>query len=113
MQSEKGEDFGRIVDVIVDRNGKVLAAIIDFGGFLGVGTRKIAVDWRALHFPPAGHMDKLIADLSRDQLRTAPAYKPGEPVVIIEGANAAPAAPTPSSPAPTAPAQTAPPASKP
>jgi hypothetical protein len=116
VQSEKGEDLGRIVDAIVDRNGKVLAAIIDFGGFLGVGTRKIAVDWRALHFPPDGHMDKFIADLSRDPLQTAPAYKPGEPIVIMEAANAAPAppaTPTPSSPAPTAPAQTEPPASKP
>jgi hypothetical protein len=110
VESEKGEDLGRIVDVIVDRDGQVLAAIIDFGGFLGVGTRKIAVDWRALHFPPDGHMDKLIADLSRDPLQTAPAYKPGEPVVIIESANAAPAAPTPSPPAP---AQAAPPVSKP
>ncbi len=113
VESEKGEDLGRIVDVIVDRDGKVRAAIIDFGGFLGVGTRKIAVDWRALHFQPDGHMDKLIADLSKNQLQTAPAYKPGEPVVIIERANAAPAAPAPSSPTPTAPAQTAPPAAKP
>ncbi len=108
VESEKGEDLGRIVDVIADRDGKVLAAIIDFGGFLGVGTRKIAVDWRALHFPADGHMDKLITDLSKDQLQTAPVYKPGEPVVIIQ----AKAAPTPASTAPTAPAQTAP-ASKP
>ena len=28
------------------------AAIIDFGGFLGVGSRKIAVAWQALHFVP-------------------------------------------------------------
>ena len=43
--------MGRIVDVLVDRSGEVRAAIIDFGGFLGVGSRKIAVDWDALHFP--------------------------------------------------------------
>ena len=29
------------------------AAIIDFGGFLGVGSRKIAIDWRLLRFDPA------------------------------------------------------------
>ena len=48
--------MGRIVDVLVDRRGQVRAAIIDFGGFLGVGSRKIAVDWSALHFPPPGNL---------------------------------------------------------
>ena len=75
-----------MVDVIVDRNGMMRAAIIDFGGFLGVGTRKIAVDWRAVHFPDKGALNKLIADLPRDQLRMAPAYKEGEPIVVIGGA---------------------------
>jgi hypothetical protein len=119
VQSAKGEDLGRVVDVIVDRGGAVQAAIIDFGGFLGVGTRKIAVDWHVLHFPPDGGMEKLIADLPRDQLRKAPVFKEGEPVVIMGRANAtlAPASPSSasaSSPAPpSAPPQTGSPAPKP
>jgi PRC-barrel domain len=106
VQSAKGEDLGRIVDVIVDRAGLVRAAIIDFGGFLGVGTRKIAVDWRVLRFgPPSGKssgLEKLIADLPRDQLRKAPVYKEGEPIVIMGG--------TPPSPAPAPETSTNPPA---
>ena len=50
VRSPADEDMGRIVDVIVDRAGTVRAAVIDFGGFLGVGSRKIVVDWNALHF---------------------------------------------------------------
>ncbi len=50
VRSPANEDMGRIVDVIVDRGGTVRAAVIDFGGFLGVGSRKIVVDWNALHF---------------------------------------------------------------
>src|SRR6202171_5804258 len=50
VRSAANEDMGRIVDVIVDREGAVRAAVIDFGGFLGVGSRKIVVDWNALHF---------------------------------------------------------------
>src|SRR5436190_24174359 len=49
VRSAAGENMGRIVDVIVDRSGTVRAAVIDFGGFLGVGSRKIVVDWGALH----------------------------------------------------------------
>ena len=52
VRSSANENMGRIVDVIVDPAGRVRAAIIDFGGFLGVGNRKIAVDWNALHFNP-------------------------------------------------------------
>ena len=40
--SATGENMGRIVDVLFEYSGKPRAAIIDFGGFLGVGTRKIA-----------------------------------------------------------------------
>src|SRR6202521_3155299 len=53
VRSAADEDMGRIVDVIVDRSGTVRAAVIDFGGFLGVGSRKIVVDWNALHFARA------------------------------------------------------------
>src|SRR5262249_45444664 len=48
VRSAADENMGRIIDVIVDRTGSVRAAVIDFGGFLGVGSRKIAVDWNAL-----------------------------------------------------------------
>jgi hypothetical protein len=91
VQTSKSEDLGHVVDLVVDRNGSLLAAIVDFGGFLGVGSRKIAVDWRILHLPKTGPLNKLIADLSMDQLRAAPAFKPGEAIVIMGG-----------SPAPTA-----------
>ncbi len=50
VRSSTGEDMGRLVDVLVDREGRPRAAIIDFGGFLGVGSRKIAVDWSVLKF---------------------------------------------------------------
>jgi PRC-barrel domain len=83
VYSASGEDMGQIVDVIVKRDGQVRAAVIDFGGFLGVGNRKIAVDWSALHFPASGPMDHIILELNRDQVRLAPEYKPGEPLVVL------------------------------
>ncbi len=76
-------DVPRIVDIIVDRSGQVRAAIIDFGGFLGVGTRKIAVDWRLIRFPSDGKMDNVMVDLTSNQLRVSPVFKAGEPVVVI------------------------------
>jgi PRC-barrel domain len=84
VRSATDENMGRIVDVLVDREGQVRAAIIDFGGFLGVGSRKIAVDWSALHFPPPGKAGSTIAlDLTRDQVKAAPEYKDGHAVVVL------------------------------
>jgi len=109
VRTAKGEDLGRVVDVIVDRNGVVQAAVIDFGGFLGVGSRKIAVDWHILHFPDSGPADRLIADLPREQLRKAPVYKEGEPIVIMGRTAPAPPAPAAAAPVPPSPAPAPPP----
>jgi sporulation protein YlmC with PRC-barrel domain len=108
IYSATGEDMGKIVDVLVDHTGQVRAAIIDFGGFLGVGTRKIAVDWRAMKFAPNVASDRIVLSLTRDQVRLAPEYKQGEPVVVLGAmAQSPPAAATPAK-ASTMPADTAP-----
>jgi hypothetical protein len=84
VESSANEDMGRIVDVLVDRAGQIRAAIIDFGGFLGVGSRKIAVDWNALHFPsPTDKSAHITLELTRDQVKAAPEYQDGKPVVVL------------------------------
>jgi hypothetical protein len=84
VRSGANEKMGRIVDVIVDRSGQVRAAIIDFGGFLGVGSRKIAVAWNALRFlPDAKNVERIGLELTRDQVQGAPEYKEDKPVVVL------------------------------
>ena len=84
VRSSADEDMGRIVNVVVDQSGQVRAAIIDFGGFLGVGNRRIAVDWNALHFATgATKDDRITLDLTRDQVKAAPEYKDGLPLVVL------------------------------
>ena len=84
IRSAADEDMGRIVDVLVDGSGQTRAAIIDFGGFLGVGSRKIAVDWKALHFVPAASARyRIVLELTKDQVKPAPEYKEGQPIVVL------------------------------
>lgn len=87
VRSPADEDMGRIVDVIVDRTGTVRAAVIDFGGFLGVGSRKIVVDWSALRF---GHVadkkDNIMLELTKAQVAAAPEYKEDTPIVVLGAA---------------------------
>ncbi|MER2281024.1 PRC-barrel domain-containing protein, partial [Methylobacterium brachiatum] len=122
VRSAGGDELGRVIDIIIDKDGHPRAAIIDFGGFLGVGTRKIAVDWRALRFTPDGNKErKLSVALTRNQVRVSPEYKAGEPIVVLgpaspaapppDGDQATSAAPPagPAAPAPTVAAPAAPP----
>jgi hypothetical protein len=95
VRSAAGEDMGRIIDIIVSRTGQVRAAVIDFGGFLGVGSRKVAVAWNALRFPSAEQLDPVTVELTRDQVRLAPEYRPGEPIVVLGSPGAIAAEPPP------------------
>lgn len=87
VRSAANEDMGRIVDVIVDREGSVRAAVIDFGGFLGVGSRKIVVDWGALRFGSvANKRDSITLELTKAQVSAAPEYKEDSPVIVLGAA---------------------------
>jgi hypothetical protein len=84
VKSAAGADMGRVVDVLADETGRPRAAVIDFGGFLGVGTRKIAVAWRALCFGGVQKHGVVLPDLTPDQLKSAPEYEaPGKPIAVI------------------------------
>ena len=72
-----GNVIGRVVDVLVDAASNPRAAVIDFGGFMGVGSRQVAVNWSDLSFPPvtqAGTDADIKLDLTADQIKTAPSY---------------------------------------
>ena len=88
--ASNNENMGRIVDVIVDRTGQVRAAVIDFGGFLGVGNRKIAVDWDAFNFAGDDKGDVVTLDLTRDQIKAAPEYKDRHAAIVLGAAGAPP-----------------------
>jgi hypothetical protein len=106
-----GEDMGLVVDVLFDANKQPRAVVIDFGGFLGVGTRKIAVDWRLLQFYAPDSKTPLKLDLSRSDVQSAPEYKAGDKTIsVIAGPGVVAPAVTPPAATPPAPAPPASPA---
>ena len=91
VADEQGKDIGRLVDVLVGPDGAPQAAVIDFGGFMGVGSRKIAVQWSALHFAPGDAKHPVTLDMAQDQIKAAPEYKDvakPAPVVVATPAQA-------------------------
>ncbi|MGH6980117.1 MAG: PRC-barrel domain-containing protein, partial [Stellaceae bacterium] len=65
-----GTQMGLVTNVLVDRDGHPIALVIDFGGFLGVGTRKIAIDWHLMEFHPGNKTKPVTLKLDKDQLKS-------------------------------------------
>ncbi|MES2664497.1 MAG: PRC-barrel domain-containing protein [Pseudomonadota bacterium] len=55
-------DIGEINDVILSRDGKIDAVLVDIGGFLGLGERQVAVGMEAITFVA----DSATADIAED-----------------------------------------------
>ncbi len=77
--------MGPVTDILVDSDGEPRAAVIDFGGFVGVGSRRVAIDWRALKIRPEDADAPLQLTLTPDEIKAAPEYKdPKAPTQIVK-----------------------------
>ena len=76
----KGVESGRIIDVLIDREGQVHAFVVEFGGFLGIGTRKIAVERAAFQFVDG----KIFVEISGQQLQAAREWTRGESPHVVK-----------------------------
>ncbi len=80
-----GKEIGRIIDVLVESSGQPRAVVIDIGGFLGVGARRVAVAWTALHVPAPDATDpRVTVDMQDKQIKAAPDYTdPTKPATVV------------------------------
>jgi hypothetical protein len=82
VRTDVERNIGRIVDLLAQPGGAVEAALIELDGFLGIGARKVAVEWSALGLDTSGKQPVAVLYMTRDQLRAAPEYKADQPFVV-------------------------------
>lgn len=73
VQNDKDEKIGALDDFIIIKN-KSLIAIVQVGGFLGVGGRLIAVPYESLSISPDGQKI-MLAGASKDAVKGLPEFK--------------------------------------
>ncbi|MDJ0388030.1 PRC-barrel domain-containing protein [Roseomonas sp. E05] len=78
VKGPSGIVVGQVVNVLVDEGGSPRAVVLDYGGFLGVGKRRIAVAWPLVRFGAKG----ALLSLTREQLKAFPEYRDGEDAVM-------------------------------
>ena len=57
------------------------------------GSRRIAVAWNALQFASDKSSERITLDLTRDQVKDAPEYKEGRPIMALTKSGASEALP--------------------
>ncbi|MFZ2008238.1 MAG: PRC-barrel domain-containing protein [Stellaceae bacterium] len=66
----QNQNIGSVKDIVLDRDGKVSAVVIDIGAFLGVGGKKVAVALNDLKTTN----DRLTLAQTKSQLQSAQTY---------------------------------------
>jgi sporulation protein YlmC with PRC-barrel domain len=75
VRNTANEDVGEINEVILDKDGKVAAVVLGVGGFLGMGERQVAVEFKSLRFAEKDGAPTVTIDATKDALKSAPEWK--------------------------------------
>jgi PRC-barrel domain len=77
VYNRAGERIGEIDDLPIDKSGRVLAAVVGVGGFLGMDEHKVAISYSSFEMTrEANGKPRLVVDINKAVLKDAPAYKP-------------------------------------
>ncbi|HET6630301.1 MAG TPA: PRC-barrel domain-containing protein [Woeseiaceae bacterium] len=75
--SAEGEEIGEVQEVVQDPAAGQKFAVVDVGGFLGVGQKSVVIALDELQTSSSGQ-DRLESNLTRETLETKSEYTPGE-----------------------------------
>lgn len=71
--SQKGEDLGKIEDIVLSKDACLDYIVLAPGGLLGTGNRLIPIPWKAVK--TGTQADTIIVDMDKGQLEKAPNFE--------------------------------------
>jgi sporulation protein YlmC with PRC-barrel domain len=71
----KDSKIGEIMDVLVDKSGRISSFIIGVGGFLGAGEKDVAVPFESVHATTKDKKLYLVMNATKDSLKSAAGFK--------------------------------------
>jgi sporulation protein YlmC with PRC-barrel domain len=74
VKNSDGEKLGDIKEIMIDRRtGHVAYAVLDFGGFLGMGDKYFAIPWSALQ-THITEPNSYVLNVTKERLTAAPGF---------------------------------------
>jgi sporulation protein YlmC with PRC-barrel domain len=74
VRNANKESIGKVDDIYLDKDAKVTDVVISVGGFLGVGSKDVAVKWSDLTIGQEDNSVVLTTSLTKDALTALPDY---------------------------------------
>jgi sporulation protein YlmC with PRC-barrel domain len=75
VRNANNEKVGEIVDAYVDEKGQIHTVVVSVGGFLGMGSKHVAVKWSELQARRDGNSLMVMSNWTKDSLKSMPEYK--------------------------------------
>jgi sporulation protein YlmC with PRC-barrel domain len=75
VQSPEDKKVGDIGEVVLDKDGKVEGVVVDVGGFLGIATHPVLLDWKDVTLATQDGNDRAVVNLTKEKLEQMPAYE--------------------------------------
>lgn len=74
-EDQEEDSVGEIDSLIFSENGEIYGAVVDVGGFLGIGEKPVGIKWSALTEERQQNAVVFTASLSRTEIENAPEYR--------------------------------------
>lgn len=75
VQSPEAKKVGDIGEVVLDKSGQVQGVVVDVGGFLGIATHPVLLNWKDVTIADQDGKTAAIVNLTKDKLEQMPAYE--------------------------------------
>jgi sporulation protein YlmC with PRC-barrel domain len=75
VRNDNREAVGKIEDVYVDNSGAIKTVVVSVGGFLGMGSKDVAVKWSDLKLSRDDKSIVIMTSWTKDSLKAMPDYK--------------------------------------
>ena len=80
VRNAAGDSVGKIDNLLITDGGTLKAVVLDVGGFLGLGSKHIAVEPGALVLRPGGDRFSAVLNMSKDAISAAQPFDPAKAI---------------------------------
>lgn len=74
-QGENTESVGEISALIFNESDEIVGAVVDVGGFLGIGAKPVGIDWSLLSMETIADSNVFTTSMTREDFEQAPEFK--------------------------------------